>query len=209
MAESSSISPGTRQTTYSEPATIRFSRVPAWHIFDLSGIDLMRRLLSKRRRETLRHIAIVSAVGVETLLLLVALVPASEWGRLGEPADPIPAALAPLVAALFYLLPGVIGASCRVWQLAIVLATLPVWLDLGIFAVAASEQTGPFYLVQAANSGGVASTFELFAALGLFGWLAATFLLGARGWHPLKSLKPSWPIIDRSYRPGRAHSDEE
>lgn len=203
MAESASIFHGAR------PATSRFSRDPDWQTFDLSGADLMRRLRSKRRREILRRLVTVSAVAAETLLLLVALVPASEWGRLGKPADPIPATLAPLVAALFYLLPGVIGACCRLWQMAIVLATLPVWLDLGIFAVAASGQTGPFYLAQAANSGGVASTFELFAALGLFGWLAATFLLGARAWHPLQSLKPSWPIVDRSYRPGKARSDEE
>jgi hypothetical protein len=202
MAESSSLFPGARPTT-------RFSRVPAGQISGLPDIDLLSRLRSKQRREILRRLLIVSAVGAETLLLLVALVPASEWGRLGEPADPVPATLAPLVAALFYLLPSVIGASCRVWQLAIVLATLPVWLDLGIFAVAASGQTGPFYLAQAANSGGVASTFELFAALGLFGWLAATFLLGARVWRPLKSLKPSWPVIDRSYRPGRSSSDED
>lgn len=119
----------------------------------------------------------------EILLLLIALVPQSIWASLGYPSGPIPDALAPLVAGAFYSLPALTGALCSRWQLAVVLATLPAWLDLGIFAVAAARHIGPFYLVQDPHAESTVGTLELFAVLGALGWLARTSLLGllARG----------------------------
>jgi hypothetical protein len=72
---------------------------------------------------------------------------------------------------LFYLFPAVIGGLCSRWQMAIVLATLPAWLDLGLFAIVAAGRLGPFYLADEAHAGGTASTLELFAVLGALGWL--------------------------------------
>ena len=122
-------------------------------------------------------------VASETLLLLIALVPQSIWASRGYPSGPIPDALVPLVAGAFYVLPALTGALCRRWQLAVVLATLPAWLDLGIFAIAAARHIGPFYLVQDPHAESTVGTLELFAVLGALGWLARTSLLGllARG----------------------------
>jgi hypothetical protein len=130
------------------------------------------------QRAPWRYIALGLVIGLEMLLLLVSLVPDTVWASHGWPSGPIPAPLFPLTAGLFYLLPALIGGLCRHWQAAIFLATLPAWVDLGIFAVAAAARVGPFYLAQEAQAGGTVSTLELFAALGVFGWLARYFILG-------------------------------
>jgi hypothetical protein len=121
--------------------------------------------------------ALVAAIAVEILLLLVALVPNTVWARRGFPNGPIPESLAPLVAGAFYLLPALTGALCRRWQVAVVLATIPAWLDLGAFAVAAATRLGPFYVALDPHAVSTVGTLELFAALGALGWLARTALL--------------------------------
>ncbi len=121
------------------------------------------------------------AVLVEIALLLVALVPQSIWADYGYPAGPIPNALSPLVAGVFYLLPTLTGALCRRWQSALLLATLPAWLDLAVFAVAAARRIGPFYLAQDPHTTNTLATLELFAILGLLGWLARCWLIEALG----------------------------
>lgn len=136
-------------------------RLPAWAVpANLPGLPIM--------------ISLIVAVGAEMILLLVALVPQSIWASYGYPDGPIPHVLYPLVACAFYLLPAVVGALCRRWPAAIVLATLPAWLDLLIFAVAASGRTGPFYLAQQDHAVSTVGTLELFAVLGALGWLART-----------------------------------
>lgn len=119
------------------------------------------------------------AVGLQTVLLLISLVPATIWTNMGQSADgPIPHSLYWLTAGLFYTLPAATGALCRRWQVAVVLATLPAWVDLGVFSVAAASRLGPFYVVQGSNAADNVGTLELFAALGALGWLARTgFLL--------------------------------
>jgi len=114
---------------------------------------------------------------VGTALLVIAAVPQTTWQSMGLPADgPIPHALVPAEAGLFYLIPAVVGALCRRWQVALVLATAPAWIDLGVFVVSAAGQLGPFYLTQNHSDGGV-GTLELYAALGGFGWLARSAAL--------------------------------
>jgi hypothetical protein len=124
-----------------------------------------------------------AAVLSETLLLLIALIPQTIWAAHGYPNGPIPLKLAPVVAGLFYVLPSLTGALCRRWQAAVVLATLPAWLDLGAFAVVGSVggHIGPFYLAQEPHSTSTVGTLELFAALGALGWLARTVLLALSG----------------------------
>lgn len=95
------------------------------------------------------------------------------------PNGPIPTELAPVVAGLFYALPSLTGLLARRWQVAIVLATLPAWLDLGVFAIAAASRIGPYYLVLEPHAVSTVGTFELFAALGALGWLARPFVIGA------------------------------
>jgi hypothetical protein len=123
---------------------------------------------------TLLGVTVVS----ELLLLLIALVPLDTWANLGYPDGPIPDALAPLVAGAFYCLPALTGALCRRWQVGVVLATLPAWLDLGVFAVAVALRYGPFYLIQDVHAQSTVGTLELFAILGTLGWLARVSLLG-------------------------------
>jgi hypothetical protein len=132
---------------------------------------LMEVSKSMRREQVLHKLALGLALAGETGLLLIALVPQSVWASHGWPNGPIPEVTYPLVAALFYLFPAIIGGLCSRWQIAIVLATLPAWLDLGLFAVVAAARFGPFYLAEESHAAGTASTLELFAALGALGWL--------------------------------------
>jgi hypothetical protein len=117
----------------------------------------------------------------DTGLLLVSVIPQSIWAAHGYPNGPIPAKLAPVVAALFYLLPSVVGALCRRWIPAVVLATLPAWVDLGVFSIAAAWRDGPFYLGQDVHATSTVGTLELFAALGALGYLARTAVLALFG----------------------------
>ncbi len=119
-----------------------------------------------------------AAVVIQILLLLVALVPQSVWASRGFPDGPIPRSLSPLVAGLFYALPALTGLLARRWVVAVVLATLPAWLDLGIFAVAAATRIGPFYLAMEPHAVSTVGTLELFAVLGAFGWLGRVAIQG-------------------------------
>jgi hypothetical protein len=125
----------------------------------------------------LRLPALWIAVAAEVALLLVALVPQSIWASYGYPNGPIPPALAALVAGAFYVLPALTGALCRRWYAALILATLPAWIDLGLFAIAAARRIGPFYLAQDPHAANTVSTLELFGVLGAVGWLARRCLL--------------------------------
>jgi hypothetical protein len=128
-------------------------------------------------------IALGGALLCETALLLISLVPATAWASMGYSSNgPLPEKLNPLIAGLFYVLPAVIGALCRRWQVAVVLATLPAWLDLAIYAVATASRYGPFNL-GGDHAGSTIGTLELFAVLGALGWLArsaALLVLGDR-----------------------------
>jgi len=124
------------------------------------------------RQRHIRRGVLIAAVACEMVLLLVALVPQDVWANHGYPGGPLPASLSPLVAGLFYLLPALTGMLCSRWQMALVLATLPAWLDLGIFAIAAASKIGPFYLVLDPHAVSTVGTLELFAVLGALGWLA-------------------------------------
>jgi hypothetical protein len=111
-------------------------------------------------------------VAAEAALLLAALVPQSIWADYGYPNGPIPQALSAPVAGAFYALPALTGMLCRRWYAAFILATLPAWLDLGLFAIAAAGRIGPFYLAQDPHTTNTVSTLELFGILGAVGWLA-------------------------------------
>lgn len=121
--------------------------------------------------------AIIACVMVETLLVALALVPAQLWTRLlpgsGSAAldGPFPSKIAPVITALLYILPSIIGFLCRSWQRALLCATLPAWIGLGAFIIAATFRIGPFYLIAPANVTANVSVLELFAALGAIGWL--------------------------------------
>jgi|GEM_PF-3175294 len=123
------------------------------------------------------HIVRLGALGVcvalQCALLLISLVPQTTWAGLDLPDGPIPLSLTPVVGGLFFALPAIIGTLSRRWQIAIVLATFPAWLDLGIFSVAAAERLSPFYIAQDPHAAGAVGLLELFAALGALGWLAA------------------------------------
>lgn len=134
--------------------------------------------LSERKWNVLLYALIV----VETLLVTLALVPAQLWTRVlpgsGSAAldGPFPSAIAPVITILLYLMPSVIGLLCRSWQRALLLATLPAWIGLGLFVVVATFKVGAFYLVSSDHVTANVSVLELFAALGAIGWLARSLL---------------------------------
>ena len=122
-------------------------------------------------------IVLLSMVVLETALVAMALVPAQFWTRVlpntpGTALDgPFPPPLAPLITTLLYVIPTLIGLLCHNWQKALLYATLPAWIGLGVFLVAATLKVGPFYLVAADHVTANVSVLELFAALGAIGWL--------------------------------------
>jgi hypothetical protein len=126
---------------------------------------------------TILRVLLVLVIFTQLTLLLIALVPQSVWIANGYPSGPIPRGDYPVVAALFYVLPALTGALCRRWPAAVVLATLPAWVDLGAFAIAAASRIGPFYVAQQDHAVSTVGTLELFAALGALGWLARRALL--------------------------------
>ena len=139
----------------------------------------LARVSTRIRRRSSRLIALGGVVTLQCILLLIALVPPSIWADHGMPNGPIPTELTPVVAGLFYVLPSLTGLLARRWQVAILLATLPAWLDLGIFALVAASRIGPYYLVLEPHAVSTVGTLELFAALGALGWLARPFVIGA------------------------------
>ena len=128
------------------------------------------------------QIFIIILVILETGLVLMALVPAQLWTRLLPQSPdaalngPFPAVIAPAITALIYLLPTFIGLLNRSWQRALLYATLPAWIGLGAFVIAATFKVGAFYLVSADHVTANVSVLELFAGLGGIGWLARHIL---------------------------------
>ncbi|HLZ55622.1 MAG TPA: hypothetical protein VKR06_01640 [Ktedonosporobacter sp.] len=126
-------------------------------------------------------ILLISLIIVETILVTMALIPSQLWTRLlpqsasAAQNGPFPPVLAPVITTLIYLLPTVIGWLCQHWQRALLLATLPAWIGLGLFVIAATFKVGAFYLVSPDHVTANVSVLELFVALGGIGWLARQF----------------------------------
>jgi hypothetical protein len=120
---------------------------------------------------------LLAMIIVETVLVVMALVPAQLWTRLLPSSasasldGPFPAPLAPVITALLYLLPTAIGYLTRSWQRALLFATIPAWIGLGLFLIAATFKVGAFYLLSPDHVMANVSTLEMFAALGGIGWL--------------------------------------
>jgi hypothetical protein len=144
---------------------------------------MLRLSLQGTTRERQRAIAVIALVLLETALVTMALIPAQEWTRLlpNSPSaalnGPFPSGVAVVVPILLYLVPTLVGFLCRHWQQALLYATLPAWIGLGLFVTAASFKMGVFYLVSADSVTANVSVLELFAALGGMGWLAQYIFL--------------------------------
>lgn len=120
----------------------------------------------------------IGMVALETILTTLALVPSQFWTRILPQAPsaaldgPFPATIAPIITVLIYLTPTIVGFLCRSWQRALLFATIPAWIGLGLFVIAATFKVGAFYLVSNDHVTANVSVLELFAALGGIGWLA-------------------------------------
>ncbi len=120
---------------------------------------------------------LIGLVTIETLLVLLALVPPQLWTRLLPQTTsaaldgPFPPVIAPVITAVLYLVPTAIGFLCRSWQQALLYSTIPAWVGLGCFVIAATFKVGAFYLVSVDHVIANVSILELFAALGGIGWL--------------------------------------
>jgi len=138
---------------------------------------ILRSSIPESAQERRWALLLIGLVVVETILVLLALVPAQLWTRLLPNTSsaaldgPFPPKISPVISALLYLLPTVICFLSRSWQRALLCATLPAWIGLGAFLVAATFKVGAFYLVSADHVTANVSILELFAALGALGWL--------------------------------------
>ena len=138
---------------------------------------VLRSSIPESAQERRWVLLLIGLVAVETILVLLALVPAQLWTRLLPNTStaaldgPFPPKIAPVISALLYLLPTAIGFLSRSWQRALLCATLPAWIGLGAFLIAATFKIGAFYLVSVDHVTANVSILELFAALGAFGWL--------------------------------------
>jgi hypothetical protein len=132
---------------------------------------------AKRSWDTIQITVIVMVV-LETVLVLMALIPAQLWTRMlpelpGAALNgPFPTVIAPVISGIIYLIPTLVGLLSRSWQYALLYATLPAWIGLGAFVIAATFKVGAFYLVSADHVTANVSVLELFAGLGGIGWLA-------------------------------------
>jgi hypothetical protein len=142
---------------------------------------MLQAITAQAKMERTWTILIISLVVLETLLITLALVPSQLWTRLLPQSvsagqdGPFPPMLAPVITALIYLTPTAVGGLCQSWQRALLLATLPAWIGLGVFVIAATVKVGAFYLVTPDHVTANVSVLELFAALGGIGWLGRQF----------------------------------
>src|SRR6266566_1592091 len=147
-------------------------------ILESRGLEMLRASLSSSEQNRRWSMLVTGLIVVETILVTLALVPAQLWTRLlpNSPSaaldGPFPPMLAPIIPALLYLVPTVIGFLCSSWQRALLYATIPAWIGLGLFVIAAASKVGPFYLISPNQVTSNVSVLELFAALGAIGWLA-------------------------------------
>src|SRR2546423_12652742 len=138
---------------------------------------VLRSSIPESAQERRWALLLTGLIVVETILVLLALVPERLWTLLLPNTSsaaldgPFPPKIAPVISALLYLLPTAIGFLSRSWQRALLCATLPVWIGLGAFLVAATFKVGAFYLVSVDHVTANVSILELFAALGALGWL--------------------------------------
>jgi len=131
-----------------------------------------------------KHLSLllIGLVAIETGLVLLALVPPQLWTRLLPQTTsaaldgPFPPVIAPVITAFLYLVPTAIGFLCRSWQQALLYSTIPAWVGLGCFAIAATFKVGSFYLVSFDHVIANVSILELFAALGGIGWLGGSII---------------------------------
>src|SRR5260370_15820146 len=120
---------------------------------------------------------IIGLVVIETMLVLLALVPPQLWTRLLPQTTsaaldgPFPAVIAPVITAVLYLVPTITGFLCRSWQQGLLYATMPAWVALGCFVIAATFKVGAFYLVSLDHVIPNVSILELFAVLVAIGRL--------------------------------------
>src|ERR1700736_1816327 len=121
------------------------------------------------QKERRMAILVIGLVVLETLLVCLALVPAQLWTRLLPNSSssaldgPFPPTIAPLITALLYIVPTLVGLLCRSWQKAVFYATLPAWIGLGVFLIAATSKVGAFYMLTPDHVTANASILALFA----------------------------------------------
>src|SRR5260370_14105008 len=96
---------------------------------------------------------VISMVVIETMLVLLALVPSQLWTRLLPQTTsaaldaPFPVVIAPLITALLYLVPTITGFLCRSSQQALLYATIPTSVAFGCFMISPTSNVAPFYLI--------------------------------------------------------------
>ena len=125
-------------------------------------------------RATIVSLGLIGFLGlIETAFLLISLVPATTAAQIGWSATngPFPIDLVPLISAIFYLVPFFVGTLTTRWDVALIGATFPAWAAVGLYEIVTAGREGAFSLTSNGNPNNIAGTLELFAILGMFGWL--------------------------------------
>ena len=165
-----------QQTQQAAPAQSSQEEEPPQQVAPVRTERTEQTLLTDKRLTIL----LIAMVVIETFLVTLALVPAQLWTRVLPTVTsaaldgPFPPVIAPIITALLYIVPAIIGFLSRGWQRALLFATLPAWIGLGLFLIAATFKVGAFYLVSVDHVTANVSVLELFAALGAIGWLGRT-----------------------------------
>jgi hypothetical protein len=117
--------------------------------------------------------SIIALTIIESVLVLMAFLPQSVATRLGWSSTfgPFPASLAPVLTALFYLIPSINGFLSRRWEFALINGTLPVWAGIGLYLIGSSSREGIFAMARDTLPTNLAGTIQLFAILSFIGWL--------------------------------------
>lgn len=165
-----------QQTQQAAPAQSSQEEEPPQQVAPVRTERTVQTILIDKRLTIL----LIAMVVIETFLVTLALVPAQLWTRVLPTVTsaaldgPFPPVIAPIITALLYIVPAIIGFLSRGWQRALLFATLPAWIGLGLFLIAATFKVGAFYLVSVDHVTANVSVLELFAALGAIGWLGRT-----------------------------------
>ncbi len=148
-------------------------RVATMTMLDETGKQELSKKKSSKNFFVGRFIAAIALTGLQTILVLMSLLPQTYAAKLGWSSTdgPFPTAIVPLIAAIYYITPALIGFLCQRWETALVLATLPAWIGVGLFTIGASTHNGVFAMTSSAQPSYTVGMLELFAALGALGWI--------------------------------------
>ncbi len=148
-------------------------RVATMTMLDETGKQELSKKTPGKKFVSAQFIVAIALTMLQTIFVLMSLLPQTYAARLGWSSTdgPFPTSIVPVVAAIYYVTPVIIGFLCKRWETALILATLPAWIGVGLFTIGASTHNGVFAMTSSAQPSYTVGMLELFAALGALGWI--------------------------------------